>query len=174
MMSTSPVICASSPFSIGEHYLLPPAFLPPSKRPPNASLIPPWRPSSHPTTQEAALGSLPAPHHLQHPHHPTEKASQLDLSRNLYPKMRICCSNGVFPIIRLKGKLNLFFIRVLMSSVSQQTQMLFLLEHLKTLHNWAVSEEINLKFKFILNIAPQESLEVYQKLIHASVAGFCQ
>lgn len=54
-----------------------------------------------------------------------------------------------------------------MSSASQQEEMFFLLEHLKTLHNWAVSEEINLKFKFILNIVPQESLEVHQKLIHA-------
>lgn len=61
-----------------------------------------------------------------------------------------------------------------MSSASQHAEMLFLLEHLKTLHNRAVSEEINLKFKLILNITPQESLEVHQKLIHASVAGFCQ
>lgn len=84
MMFTSLVICPSSPFSIEECYQLPPAFLLHSKRPSNASLISPWRP--YPTTQEAVLASLPAPHHLQ-PHHPTAKASWLDLSRNLHPKL---------------------------------------------------------------------------------------
>lgn len=91
---------------------LPPGFPLRSTRSRNTSFLPPRSPPSHPPTPAPGLGSLPAPHHLQ-PRHPKVSAPRLGMSRNLRRRQGICCANGVFPLMGLKGKWNLFWIRVL-------------------------------------------------------------